>query len=261
MENLEQQLSQLPKAKLSKKADFKIKFKIYTFILSKNLQKLLQAFLHPHSLVAKVSLMALAIFVLLGGTAVYAVNNNNITPGSALYPLKKSVENVEQQLSLTKKSKVDTLNKLSERRVKEAMNLVEGHLDNTSSTENAIVSNNIKDTINEVVDNVDSAIQASQKIDNKQTAQKVKATIKKQNDEMIKYLDDIENITKDANKEVSEKVSEAKNKIREYNTELQKEEDENKKERVIKKPDTKKQRDRKDVEHKRLNDKVENNQH
>ncbi len=223
MDNLEKDLFNLPKAKLSRQADFKIKFKIYRFLFLSRLQKSKQALFHPHSLLARISYVSLLILVVLGSTAVYAASNDHITTGDTFYPLKKTIENVEQQLSFTKKSQVDTLNKLSERRLKEAINLAQDNIENKVNQDSAVISNNIQETINAAVDNVDSAVKTSKKIENKDKAKEAKQKIKQQNEEMIKYLEHIEEITKDEDQKVSAKVDEAKEKIRQYNEELERE--------------------------------------
>ena len=222
MEDLEQQLSKLPKARLSKRADFKIKFKIRGLVLLKNLQKFVKIFFHPHSLVAKVSLTALAIFVVLGGTAVYAVNNDQVTPGSVLYPLKKTIENVEQQLSLTKNAKVDTLNKLSERRLKEALNLAGQDDAKKDSDQVEEVNNNIEQSIDEAVNNFDSAIETSQKIEDAEDSQKAREVLKKKQESMVKYLDNISDIAKNKKDEkMVKKINEAKEAISKYDQMLE----------------------------------------
>lgn len=223
MEDLEKNLSNLPKYKLSSQADFKIKFKIHLFIFIKNLQRFSQTFFHPRSLMAKASLAGLVVIVFLGSTVFYASANDNITLGDTFYPLKKTIENVEQQFSLTKTSQVDTLSKFSERRLKEAMNLVQEGTENNTADENVAVSNNIKQTISEAVDNVDSAIKTSQKIVNTKNAQKAKESIKKKNKDIMQYLDNIGNIAqKNQDEEVMDKIKEAKKAIDKYNEELDK---------------------------------------
>jgi hypothetical protein len=217
MEDLEKNLSKLPKYKLSKKADFKIKLKIYTFILSKNLQKFAQAFFHPHSLVAKVSLVVLMIFVVLSGTAVYAVSNDHITPGNTLYPLKKTIENVEQKLSFTETAKVETLNKLSERRLKEALNMVEEEDDRQSDDQKEEFKTNIEQSIDEAVNNFDSAIETSKKIENTVNSKTSKENLKNRQESMVKYLDSINDIAKNKKDEsMIKKIDEAKRAIEEH---------------------------------------------
>lgn len=217
MEDLEKNLSSLPKYKLSKKADFKIKSKIYAFVFSKNLQKFAQAFFHPHSLVAKVSLVALMIFVVLSGTAVYAVSNDHITPGSTLYPLKKTIENVEQKLSFTETAKVETLNKLSERRLKEALNMAEEEDDRQSDDQKEEFKYNIEQSIEEAVNNFDSAIETSKKIENTVNSKTSKENLKNRQESMVKYLDSINDIAKNKKDEsMIKKIDEAKRAIEEH---------------------------------------------
>src|SRR3989339_559240 len=98
MENLEKNLSNLPKPKLSWQADFKIRFKIYSFIFVKNLKKPFALLLIKNTLVARVALTALVVIIVLGSTAVYAASNDQLTLGDTFYPLKKVIENVEKQL-------------------------------------------------------------------------------------------------------------------------------------------------------------------
>ncbi len=227
MENLEQQLSQLPKAKMSKKADWKIKLKIYNFLLVKNLKKSAQVFLHPHSLWARLSLSVLVMFVFLGATAVYAVNNDHIAPGHTFYPLKKTIENIEQQMALTKKAKVETLNKISERRLKEALTIAEHdeqEIDNDVSQKS---NNNIEKNIEEALDHFDSAVVTVQKIENIENSKKSREELKDKQEAMVKYLDNIGQVIKNKNnEEILKKIDEAKKTIKEYDEVLDEDQNE-----------------------------------
>ena len=228
MDNLEKNLSQLPKPALSKKADVKIRAKIYQAMFLAGSKSFVRNFLHPHSLVVKISYVSLLVFVLLGGTAVYAANNDHITPGHSLYPVKKTIENVEQQLSLTKKSQVETLNKFSERRLKEAVNLSEENLATSPEAvpQNKAVSDNIQQTITEAVSNLDQAIDTTKKIENKEKAQEVKKQLQKNNEDMVKYLDNIDNLAKERQDEaVVKKVQEARKSLDEYRKKLEQDDD------------------------------------
>lgn len=217
MDNLEHQLSNLPKSKLSKTADFKIKFKIYRSLYLAKTRGFVQKLFHPHSLLAKVSYASLAVLVFLGSTAVYAVNNDHITPGNTLYPLKKTIESIEQQLAVTKPAQVDTLNKLSERRLKEAINLAQEDSDLSDQAKQAEASVNIQQSLDEALDNLDEAMTTTQKINDNKSAQKVKENMKKQNEDMIKYLDDLEDIAEQKNDQIiSDKVEQARQTIDKY---------------------------------------------
>ncbi len=226
MDNLEKNLSQLPKVTLSKKADLKIRLRIYRAMFFASGKSFVQTFLHPHSLLAKISYLSLLIFVLLGSTAVYAANNDHITPGHSLYPVKKTIENVEQQLSITKKSKVETLNKLSERRLKEAVNLSNENLQSVEDQveQQKIISDNIQQTITEAVDNINQAIDTSQTIENKKKAKEVKEQIKRKNEDISEYLNSIDSMAKERQDEaVIKKVQEAKKTLEEYRKKLEEE--------------------------------------
>ena len=215
MDNLEKYLSNLPKPKLSRRADLKIRFKIYHFGVLKNLQKFWQIIFRPHSLLFKVSYTTLIIVVILGSSAVYAANNDNITPGHSLYPLKKTIENVEQSLSFTKQAQVNTLNKLSERRLKEAINLASEDMELDDNGQEA--SGNIKQNLDELVENLSEAVTITQEIDDQHEAERVKENIKKKNENVIKYLDNLEDIARQKrDHEISDKVDEAKEAIKKY---------------------------------------------
>lgn len=221
MDNLEKNLSNLPKPRLSKKADFKIKFKIYTFILRSKLQKLGYIFFRPYSMLAKVSYATLLVVIVLGSTAVYAANNDNITPGHSFYPLKKTIENVEENLSFTKNAQVDTLNKMSERRLKEALNMAQENIEVEDTSSQGENNSNIKQSLDEVVGNLEEAIATSKEISNTKSAKKAKEAIKKKNKDIIQYLDNIGDMAKKNQDEgVINKINEAKEAINKYNDDL-----------------------------------------
>lgn len=215
MDNLEKNLSNLPKPKLRRMADFKIKFRIYSFMFGKSIKNLAVLFLHPHSLALRVSYMILAIVVFLGAGGVYAANNENIIPGHSLYPLKKTVETVEQTLSFTKESQVNTLNKISERRLKEAINLATDNKKIESDEQENKES--IGRNLDELVENLNEVINITTKINNQKQAQKIKDDVRQKNEEVIKYLDSLEDISKDKeDSETSDRINRAKKTIKNY---------------------------------------------
>jgi hypothetical protein len=221
MDNLEKNLLNLPKPKLSKKADLKIKVRIYLFLFAKSLDRVANLFASKRSLLSRVVFTLIVALVILGGASVYASTSDEITLGNVFYPLKKTIENVEQNLALTKTSQINTLNKFSEKRLKEALNLAQEKDENDETNEGIIVSNNIKQTINEAIDNIDSAVKTTQRMKNDENAQEAKNNIKKHNDSLIQYLDDIGSLAKDnQNEEVVNKVKEAKDVINKYNKDL-----------------------------------------
>lgn len=216
MDNLEKNLFNLPKPKLSRKADWQIKLKIYKFLLLKTLKAVAHKFWHPHSLLAKLSLSALALFVLLGSTAVYAVNNDRIAPGHTFYPLKKTIESVEQQLALTESAKLETLNKISERRLKEALVIAEDDPVSDNSLQQSVTAS-IEKNIDEALNNFDSAVLTAQKIVSTEKSQKSREDLKDRQETMVKYLDSIGTMVKNQNnEEILKKIDEAKKDIKAY---------------------------------------------
>ncbi|MFA5126814.1 MAG: DUF5667 domain-containing protein [Patescibacteria group bacterium] len=223
MDNLEKNLLNLPKPNLGRNTDLKIRSKIRWFVFFKNLRVALDLPIPKTPILRPIFLSLLIVAVIFGSTAAYAYANDSVTIGSALYPLKKAVENVQQNLSLTKNSKVDTLNNFSERRLKEAVNLVEENQQNDRIDQQAVASNNIQATIDEAVNNIDSAVKTSQEIVDVKAAQRAKDKIKKKNEAIVQYLDNIEKIADiNQNKEVINKVNEAKRAIDKYNAVLDK---------------------------------------
>lgn len=67
----------------------------------------------------KTQLTTTFVLVLFSSTTIYAYNNDNITNGSILYPLKRSTENIEELLATTPQAKTDHYNKMAKRRMRE----------------------------------------------------------------------------------------------------------------------------------------------
>ena len=59
------------------------------------------------------------VLALFSTTTIYAYNNDSVTNGSILYPLKRSTENVEELLATTPQAKTDHYNKMAKRRMRE----------------------------------------------------------------------------------------------------------------------------------------------
>lgn len=217
MDNLEKQLLDLPKPKLSKKADFRIKSKIYFFVFYRNTKRFFQVSDNVRHFFVRMALSVLVIIFVLTSTSLYAYADDSITLGDTLYPLKKVVENLEQKITVDKNSKVDTLGKISEKRAKEALNLVQENKEVQNGGEDDS-NHNIKQTINEVVNNIDSAMKTSDQIDDDEKAQKARQGIKQKNDDIIKYLDDISDIAEtNKNDDVVDEINKVRIKIDKYN--------------------------------------------
>lgn len=119
MNNLEKKLSQLPKPRMRKRADLKIRFKLYSLLWQKKLAglravlNLKQVRLAP---VLAVAVMTCMLVIVPG----YAYASSSVTLGHLLYPVKLGLEKAELSLSRSSLAKVKTYEKFVERRLDEA---------------------------------------------------------------------------------------------------------------------------------------------
>lgn len=221
MDNLEEILSSLPKNKISWQTDKKIKIKLYALILKKKIGGL---FVYKNnaigiSLSYKAAGIALSIILLFGATSIYAYANNDILPGSQLYPLKKAIEKIEEKIAITPAAKISAYEKFSNRRLQEAVNLSE---QKNKATEN------IKKNIEAEVENNEAVTSSINKLDEKK-AEKAVYKIKKQDQDELRSLEIIEARASAKNdQEVLEKVKEAKENIKNREYKQNKEEKKNK---------------------------------
>ncbi|MDP2709266.1 MAG: DUF5667 domain-containing protein [bacterium] len=203
-DDLEKILTDLPKPKLSFKADFKIKYRLYWLILTEKTADFFNlAPLKSHALRNAV-IISLIVIVASSGTSLYAYSNGNITPGSGLYGLKRAVEKVEERAAQSASAKAAVWQKLSQRRLEEALRLSQDHLPASANSQQTRVSGYIKNNIDEAVANINSALAASP------AAGAVKAVKQTENRENY-YLDEIEkNVELTGDNELLEKINQAR---------------------------------------------------
>jgi|GEM_PF-2544988 len=67
----------------------------------------------------KIQLTSALVLVLFSSTTLYAYNNDNVTNGHILYPLKRTTENVEGMFATTPQSKTTYYHKMAKRRMRE----------------------------------------------------------------------------------------------------------------------------------------------
>jgi len=120
MTDLEKKLNGLPKARLSRSADLRLRYRLFRLrfdpVLSEN-----TAVLRPKYFVFKQAFaVTMLVIFIVSGTSVYAYSNDRVTRGNVLYPLKRGVERIELSLAVNPRSKVVVLNKLARRRLIEA---------------------------------------------------------------------------------------------------------------------------------------------
>ena len=114
MDNLEKKLNNLPRARLRRRADLRIRFRLYAAILKKRLAPEKMRFSWNFRALAG-SVLLLILIVVPG----YAYAGVNVVPGDFLYPLKMKLEEIELSLA-RKKKKVEIYAELSAKRLAEA---------------------------------------------------------------------------------------------------------------------------------------------
>jgi len=231
MDNLDKLLSALPKNKLRRRADFKIKFRLYRLIF---LNKLETAF--DFSALNKGWVLAFGVLLIFSTTSVYAYASDDVIPGNQLYPLKIAIEKIEQKIAVTPVAKIETYNKLSARRLQEAVVLSEKNPDSNQTK-------NIKKNIEAEVSNQAAILDRINKLDNNKKIESLINLTKENNRKKIDYLEKIGKYAKDnKNEEILEKVNEAREVIshQRYNNEKENNNDDDKnKQNEVKRDDIK----------------------
>lgn len=139
--NIEEQLNKLPKAKLSRKKDFVLRWQFLKISWRKSWQEVLDIIklrkLAP--IFTMITVLALIVFV-----PSYAYASSNVTRGNILYPIKQGIEKVELSLADTPNKKVEVYTKLASRRLAEANTL--------NNRESKQSENSLAETIDEMVE-------------------------------------------------------------------------------------------------------------
>lgn len=202
MDKLDKILSSMPKAKFSRQVDIKVKFKLYRLIFLEKLKSFNALPAYKMALAYKGLAFILAVTAIFSATSIYAYASNDIIPGTPLYPLKIAIEKIEQKIAITSTAKIDNYEKISNRRLQEAVNL--------SQQENKIVSEKINK-------NIDTNIANNQKIKNSinklSDSEAVAAILqaKKRDQKELESLNKIADFAKNRNDEaVLQKVNEAR---------------------------------------------------
>jgi len=120
MNNFEQQLNNLPKARLSRRADLLIRYKLMCAALKQNFSGLNFNFFAMAGLRPVLAAVVILVLVFSGATSAYAYNSNQVTRASTLYPVKRGLEKIESRFATTPAAQVKFHNKLAGRRILEA---------------------------------------------------------------------------------------------------------------------------------------------
>jgi|GEM_PF-3138313 len=209
MNNPEKLLATLPKNKLGRKADLKIKFQLYRLIW---LQRFAGIFDFSRGQLLNLNrgwALAIIVVIALGSTSIYAYASNDVLPGNQLYPLKIVLEKIEQNIAIDKTAKIANLEKVSSRRLREAVELSQKNSD-SDKTKGAI-NEKIKNSIAIEVSNHEKV---SDHIKNLSNDNEIKSSIEKakKNDEReINYLNKIAEYAQENNdQEILDKANNAK---------------------------------------------------
>ncbi|MFA6417236.1 MAG: DUF5667 domain-containing protein [Patescibacteria group bacterium] len=192
MDNLEKILNNLPKNKLSRRADLKIKFQLYRLLVSAYLKRLF-IFNHELSFFNKGLVAAMVLVLIFSATSIFAYASDSVVPGNIIYPLKKAVEKLEQNIAPSKTAKIAAYEKQSVRRLEEAVNLSQKNSSTTPAAKNVKtnVSDNIEKNISEVVDNQQAVLESINKLGDYQKASAAAFQAKEADKAKSEYLDKI----------------------------------------------------------------------
>lgn len=211
MDKLDKLLSSLPKAKLSGQADRRIKYKLYRLIFLSKLEKLL-AFSNYKAVFSNKGLaFALTIISIFSATSFYAYASDNVIPGNQLYPLKIAIEKLEKKIAINAPAKIATYEKLSNRRLQEAVNLSQINL-KAGKTSDKIINENIEKNITAEIDNHETVVYS---INNLSDPTKVEAAIYKAKKNDQSELNSLDKIAEYAQSVKDEKLLETVNKAKE----------------------------------------------
>lgn len=182
MIDIEKKLNELPSAKLSKKADYRLRFSFFKLKWQKRFDNLNATFS-----VGRFAPVAITMILLLSLVCLpyYAYASENIVRGDILYPVKQGIERIELGLADTPTKKVAVLTKLAERRLAEVEKL--------SEKDTIEANDNLAATIDEITNlTVQANSEAEEKINSeekKQVDNKIEQIKEKQLDKMEKIAD------------------------------------------------------------------------
>jgi len=225
MDNLEQKISNWPKYKLSFKANFKIKTKLYFILLKRGLSLWLQNFSWPYLNIKQFSAVALLVVFIFSSTSFYAYGSEQVVPGTTLYPLKRTLEDLNKKLVVATPDKVDNYNKISTRRLQEALVLSEKG--QTFTDENDVRNNNrLEKNIEEALNNFKESINEAKNLEN-DDLQNLAGKIDDEAEEHIRELKKIEQkVDGNEHPELYNKILSAQELIKKYKESLRQSGDE-----------------------------------
>jgi len=190
MDNLDKLLGALPKNKLNKRADLKIKFKLYYLIFLSRLRTLFDFSTWRINSLNKGFVLAFCVVVVFSATSIFVYASDDILPGNQLYPLKIAVEKIEQVVALNPKAKIATYEKLSSRRLQEAVSLSQ-KINKNIKTDNETANLYIKNNILAEIKNHESAVNTINNLRESSSTAAVINSAKNNDQKEIEYLNRI----------------------------------------------------------------------
>ncbi|MCU0679084.1 MAG: DUF5667 domain-containing protein, partial [Planctomycetes bacterium] len=158
MQDLEKKLNNLPQASLSKRADFRIRIRLYVLLWRQKIDSLFSVNAWRRWYPVPVVLLLLVAIAAVPG---YAYTSPSVTSASLLYPLKNGLEQIAVDFSFSEVKKADIYAKLADRRLAEAEVLSRQIAADQKEAE-------LVKTIEEAVRLSDQADRAADRIDNKE---------------------------------------------------------------------------------------------
>jgi len=216
MEDLEKKLSGFKQHRLSRRADWKIRFRLHKIILKQKAMSFFDAFNFRGLSINNAVLVVLVVIFVISSTSLYAYGSEQVTPGKVLYPLKRTIETVKNELSPTGAAKADNYNGLSSRRLEEALILSNQGRTITDEGDDEKLHNDISASIDRAVDNYNRSVENTDKINNEEKQTETVDKLKVSGDDKIRVLEEIgKNINSENDHGLNIKINEAKEKIKE----------------------------------------------
>jgi hypothetical protein len=186
MDNLERQLKNLPRKRLSLRADMRIKSKLYILTW----KKYYSGFALPNLSKLRLVPITASILLVILATSIpaYAYSSPSVTKGTPLYPIKRVIENAQIAISSGPANKAKTYAIITQRRLDEARYI---SLKNANSNIQASDENKIAETIDEALKFDNQAFSESEKLEDNQASYDIKGYISGTRSDNVSVIADI----------------------------------------------------------------------
>lgn len=193
MDNLEKQLNNLPKAKLSFFSDIKIRFKLYRLIAKKESAYFNGSF--TSKAFRPVPIVLLLLLIVFSLVPAYAYASPEVTRQHVLYPIKQAVEKIEIKLASSPDEKAEVYSKIATHRLEEAEYL--------STKEEAYDDEVLRETIEEAIE---YSVNAEQEIDADEINNQENNIVEKINKTKEKQVKNLEKVAQNIGLDVEDSI-------------------------------------------------------